>query len=233
MTTTEEIQVPQEYIDKSKKITKLYDDFLTSGESLDQLVTELRNILVNAGFSKTQAMTKIAEDHKHLRRFSLENIYKMLPKEEKRVYTKPPPDPDSNFTGSVKDSNRTKLDNNDVTTTPPPPESQSLKEFRETKGTLEQTHQQPQSPPPTTTPQDEEPQEPGIKYDTSFVDRLVKENAELKEKLEKFVFEYPLEMTDEILRDIKRNNAILPLTATAYPLKDTGVIRFDRSRLKK
>lgn len=70
-------------------------------------------------------------------------------------------------------------------------------------------------------------------YDKDFVEGLIKENAELKQKLEKFIFEYPIEMTDEILSDIKRNNGIFPLVATAYPLKNTGIIRFDRSRLKK
>ncbi len=76
-------KVPKEYVEKSRTLVKLYDDFVFTGESLDKLITELKDILMNAGFSKTQAMMKIAEDHKHLRKFSLNNIYKLLPKEEK------------------------------------------------------------------------------------------------------------------------------------------------------
>ncbi len=54
-------KVPKEYVEKSKTLVKLYDDFVFTGESLDKLITELKDILINAGFSKTQAMMKIAE----------------------------------------------------------------------------------------------------------------------------------------------------------------------------
>lgn len=81
-----EIQVPQEYVDKSNQLVKIYDDFIFSGESLDKLITEMREILVDSGFSKTQAMMKISEDHRHLRGFSLNNIYKVLPTEKKQSY---------------------------------------------------------------------------------------------------------------------------------------------------
>ena len=90
-----EIQVPQEYIEKSKTLVKVYDDFVFSGESLDKIITEMREILIDSGFSKTQAMMKISEDHRHLRSFSLNNIYKVLPKEEKQQYSKKPEIEDS------------------------------------------------------------------------------------------------------------------------------------------
>ena len=77
-----EIQVPQEYIEKSKTLVKVYDDFVFSGESLDKIITEMREILIDSGFSKTQAMMKISEDHRHLRSFSLNNIYKVLPRKK-------------------------------------------------------------------------------------------------------------------------------------------------------
>lgn len=75
---------PQEYYEISKEVTGLWENFLKTGEGLDRLVTRMRNVLMESGFSKTQAMYKIAEDHQHLRNFSLPELYKLLPKEEKR-----------------------------------------------------------------------------------------------------------------------------------------------------
>jgi hypothetical protein len=60
-----------------------YEQFLHFIGITDKLITELKDILINAGFSTTQTMIKIAEDHKHLRKFSLNNIYKLLRIEKK------------------------------------------------------------------------------------------------------------------------------------------------------
>jgi hypothetical protein len=86
--------------------------------------------------------------------------------------------------------------------------SASMEEFRKQHGTVEQ-EQQPQ-----------EQEEPEEIYDKQFVDRLIKENAQL---VNSFTFEYDLEVKDQIL----------PLKVTCYPDKKTGYVRLDKGRLKK
>jgi cell division septum initiation protein DivIVA len=86
--------------------------------------------------------------------------------------------------------------------------SSSMEEFRKQHGTVEQ-EQEPQ-----------EREEPDEIYDKQFVDRLIKENAQL---VNSFTFEYDLEVKDQIL----------PLKVTCYPDKKTGYVRLDKGRLKK
>ncbi|MGI8832157.1 MAG: hypothetical protein ACR2IS_05905, partial [Nitrososphaeraceae archaeon] len=87
MTTTNEIVPPVEYEIKSKEIDRLYNLFSKTGQDLDKVVLESRTILENSGYSRTEAMKKIADDHKHPRGFSLPNLYRMLPKEDKQYQT--------------------------------------------------------------------------------------------------------------------------------------------------
>ena len=83
-TATHETVPPLEYEVKSKEIARLWNLFSNTGQELDKIILEARTILENSGYSRTEAMKKIAEDHKHLRGFSLPNLYRMLPKEDKQ-----------------------------------------------------------------------------------------------------------------------------------------------------
>jgi hypothetical protein len=123
--------------------------------------------------------------------------------------------------------------------------SQSLEELRQEKGTIEHNNVLEQSGEslhqkdleessssnkrtlPTAydikdaeTAEEDEEEEPEEIYDKQFVDRLIKENAQL---VNSFTFEYDLEVKDQIL----------PLKVTCYPDKKTGFVRLDKGRLKK
>ena len=82
--SSKEIVSDAEYEIKSKEIARLWNLFSNTGQELDKIILEARTILDNSGYSRTEAMKKIAEDHKHLRGFSLPNLYRMLPKEDKQ-----------------------------------------------------------------------------------------------------------------------------------------------------
>lgn len=84
MTNKEDIQIPDEYKEKSRHIEQLWELFLETGENLDRIVLEMRTILIDAGMGATDAMKKIAHDHRHLKGFSLKSLYRMLPAEEKQ-----------------------------------------------------------------------------------------------------------------------------------------------------
>lgn len=100
---TNMINVPDEYLEKSKQIPELWQNYTESKESLALLLIDLRQTLIDAGFKPTQAMFKIAEDNKHLRGFSLSNIYKALPQEQKREKQQTPDN--SHLKNSIDDKN--------------------------------------------------------------------------------------------------------------------------------
>ena len=79
-----DINIPDEYKEKSRQIEQLWEVFLETGENLDRVVIEMRTILIDVGMGATEAMNKIVQDHKHLKGFSRATLYRMLPAEEKR-----------------------------------------------------------------------------------------------------------------------------------------------------
>lgn len=79
--------------------------------------------------------------------------------------------------------------------------SSDLEEFRKQHGTVEEQEQEQQ-----------QEEEPDTIYDKAFVDRLIKENAEL---VGQYSFDYDLEVKDQVL----------PLKVIVYPDKKTGVVR--------
>ena len=227
---TDTLEVPQQYVDKSKKITKLYDDFLTVGESLDQLVTELRDILVDAGFTKTQAMMKIAEDHKHLRRFSLTNIYRMLPKEEKRDYNQQSPE---DIYQTLKDSNRTNLENN-VTTTPEYQPSSAMEQLRKEHGTVEQEQQPQQKEWYPDEPKDAIQVKSVLELTEESLQESVKENQQLQEQIETLKSEY--EKNNKVVTKpytLEYKDQELSLICKYYYKTESFIISFDEKRLKE
>jgi hypothetical protein len=63
----------------------------------------------------------------------------------------------------------------------------------------------------------EEQEEPDTIYDKSFVERLIKENAELKKQ---FSFDYDLEVKDQVL----------PMKVTVYPDRQYGTVRLRKTK---
>lgn len=101
---------------------------------------------------------------------------------------------------------------------------------------------------PTTTTAPPEPaaeEEEEEEESDEVKEELKQQIQELEEKLEqltiqkketignKFDFVYDLEITNEMLRQIRNNGRIMPLIATAYPDKKSGYVRFDNARLKE
>lgn len=62
-----------------------------------------------------------------------------------------------------------------------------------------------------------EPEEDYIEYDQSFIDRLIKENAQLKNQ---FSFDYDFEVKDQVL----------PLKITVYPDRQYGTVRLRKTK---
>ena len=133
----------------------------------------------------------------------------------------------------TEDENITKKDSNEKPEHYPQ-ESPDLKKFRDEKGTLEQTHQ----PIPQPTQQQEDTtteEEPNVIYDPNLINNYVKKIAKLEEEIaklkveriptrsNKFEFNYPLEVKDQIL----------PLIITVFPDKQDGYVRLDKARLNK
>lgn len=183
--TSQTLNVPQEYIDKSKTLVKLYDDFVFTGESLDKLIIELRDILMDAGFSKTQAMMKISDDHRHLRKFSLKNIYQVLPKEQKQQYSKKPE--------LIEDSSRTNfsqiektLSQNNIIEEP-----SELEKFRQEKG--KQTTADEIKEWDLPEPRDEQPQQ---EQEQEGVAEAVDDIYNLEEEKEKEESKDPVSFED-------------------------------------
>jgi hypothetical protein len=88
-------------------------------------------------------------------------------------------------------------------------ETSELEKFRQEHGTKEEIVER-DLPEPTQELEQEE--ELDTVYDKQFVDRLVKDNAQL---VTQFTFDYDLEIKDQVL----------PLKVTVYPDKKTGVVR--------
>ena len=105
----------------------------------------------------------------------------------------------------------------------------------------------PEPAEPTTEEEEDEEEEESdqVKELKQQIQDSKKTNLELEEKLEqltiqkketignKFDFVYDLEITNEMLRQIRNNGRIMPLIATAYPDKKSGYVRFDNARLKE
>jgi hypothetical protein len=95
-------------------------------------------------------------------------------------------------------------------------------EVREAETTHEEEQEQElrDLPEPTTYNTDETfTEEPDTTYDKQFVDRLVKENAQLTEQ---FTFNYDLEVKDQVL----------PLKVTVYPEQKYGHVRLRKEKAK-
>jgi uncharacterized coiled-coil protein SlyX len=118
MTNEQTIIIPAEYKEKSKQIEQLWEVFLETGENLDRVILETRQFLEDLGLSRTDAMKKIAADHRHLKGFSIATIYRMLPVEEKRAKQKQKQEP------KAKDN----YQNDNYTTVPDVPEIPTRKE---------------------------------------------------------------------------------------------------------
>ena len=163
-----DIEIPEEYKEKSRQIEMLWEVFLETGENLDRVVLETRNFLEELGFSRTDAMNKIAQDHKHLKGFSLKSLYRMLPAEEKRHKAPPTPKTD-NCQNDNYDIPPTKP--NVVDVTPPP---------------IEPEKPEPSTPPP----QYDKPTDDLIKRENEMqlTEQLLREertkNESLKDRLE-------------------------------------------------
>jgi hypothetical protein len=86
MTTIEELPVSAEYQETSLRFRHLWLEFLHKGEEVKDEIVNMVKILEDEGFSRTEAIQKIVDDHKDLKGFSRATIYRELPNEMKNNY---------------------------------------------------------------------------------------------------------------------------------------------------
>lgn len=212
MNNNNNIIVPAKYQEASIRFREAWLEYIDKEELVKFEAVNMIKILEKVGYSRTAAINKVVDDHKDLKGFSRRNIYRELPDEMKQD-------------NSLRDLKSLREDH-EVTNKPldvPFGTNESinittaydLKDAETTTGQEEEddnilegggaVFQSPDN-------NDEEEKEQDEIYDKQFVDRLIKENAQL---VAQFTFEYDLEVKDQIL----------PLKIIVYPDKQTGVVR--------
>ena len=86
MSTTEELPVPEEYQEPSKRFSIIWNDYVDRKEDAKSEIINMVKILQSNGYIRTQAIGKIILDYKHLKGFSRMTIYRKLPDDMKRKY---------------------------------------------------------------------------------------------------------------------------------------------------
>ena len=89
----EALPVPAEYIESSQRVELIWLEYLDIEEEKKHKEEEIKNeilymleTLESHGYSRTKAIEKIVDDHKHLKGFSRRTIYRELPDEMKNNY---------------------------------------------------------------------------------------------------------------------------------------------------
>jgi hypothetical protein len=84
------LPVPAEYIESSQRVQLIWLEYLDIEEQTKHKEKEIKNEIVymletleSHGYSRTKAIEKIVDDHKHLNGFSTRTIYRQLPDEMK------------------------------------------------------------------------------------------------------------------------------------------------------
>ena len=83
---TKDLPVPAEYEQSSQRFSVIWNDYVDREEKAKSEIINMVKILESNGYSRTGAIEKIKEDHKHLKGFSRMTIYRQLPDDMKRKY---------------------------------------------------------------------------------------------------------------------------------------------------
>lgn len=81
-----ELAIPQDYEQSSKYFRSYWTDIQDTAELAKKEMVNMVTALEKAGFTRTQAIQKIVDDHKDLKGFSRRTIYRELPDNQKRKY---------------------------------------------------------------------------------------------------------------------------------------------------
>jgi hypothetical protein len=86
MSNNTELTVPQDYEQSSKYFRHYWSDIQETADLAKKEMINMVTALEKAGFTRTQAIQKIVDDHKDLNGFSRRTIYRGLPDNQKRKY---------------------------------------------------------------------------------------------------------------------------------------------------
>lgn len=86
MSNNESLAIPQDYEQSSKYFRSYWTDIQDTAELAKKEMVNMVTALEKAGFTRTQAIQKIVDDHKDLNGFSRRTIYRQLPDNQKREY---------------------------------------------------------------------------------------------------------------------------------------------------
>jgi hypothetical protein len=166
---TAELAIPQDYEQSSKYFRHYWNDIAETTDLAKKEMINMVTALEKAGFSRTQAIQKIIDDHKDLNGFSRRTIYRQLPDNQKRKYDFTNVKPNvPNGTFVVKEQEEREREAG---------VGQAVDEVYDSLDEYEQNTQQE----PTATIDDEDPQYQDVIYDAEYVKRLEQENQELKQ----------------------------------------------------
>lgn len=172
MTKNEIVVSSTKYQEASDKFRMLWTEYQeVEGEIKNQIITMVKTLEKDDGMTRTQALQKIADDHKDLKGFSTRTIYRQIPQDMKSKQVGRPIS-DKLVQPNMSNDILVQPNNNDNK------EYKGLKDFRETKGVQETDTLEM----PTTNERDEVEQT----YDPQFVDNLVKTNAQYEELITPF-----------------------------------------------
>ena len=199
-------KTPARYQESSIRFREAWTEYVEKEQLVKFEIVTMIKILEAVGYTRMDAIKKIVNDHNDLKGCSQATIYRELPDDMKHSQKRDleklkqqQEEDEEEVTNKDSDLSNDKSENINITT------AYDVKNAE--VGEDDDGEQQQEQ---------EQEQEQDIKYDPSFVDRLVKENAELTTQ---FTFDYDLEIKDQIL----------PLKVTVYPDKKTGYVRLNKN----
>jgi hypothetical protein len=223
MTTSDEKVLPAaktspKYKESSLRFRIAWQDYIEKEQVVKYEIASMIQILEkDDGYSRMEAIKKVVNDHNDLPGFSQATIYRELPEEMKNKELGRP-----NL--SHEKLGQTNNNDNDIDYSYQEDEEEDQKTrtlptaYDVKNAETEELRDLPE-PTDTTTEEETFTEEPDTTYDKQFVDRLVKENAQL---IEQFTFNYDLEVKDQVL----------PLKVTVYPEQKYGHVRLRKEKAK-
>ena len=154
------------YQQASIKFRNAWLEYMDHEKRVKYEVVNMVTILEKDGLSRTKALQKIIEDHNDLKGFSRATIYRELPEDMKRTDSKKDLKR-LNENGQNATNKRLHVSNETYEGINKTKQSEALKDFRDTKGTIVQSAK-------------EQEEEQEVIYDSKFVDALIAENEQLK-----------------------------------------------------
>lgn len=175
MTKNEIVVSSMEYQEASNRFRLMWTEYNLAEENVKtEIITMVKALEKDDGMTRTQALQKIADDHRDLKGFSRRTIYRQIPQDMKS----------QNIGRPISDKLVQPNMSNDILVQPnnnEKKEYKGLKNFRESKGVQEINNIETLEMR-TTNERDEVEQT----YDPQFVDNLVKANAQYEELITPF-----------------------------------------------